>query len=512
MTSQLALNPSDASPARAGSGLPASDQPAARPSAPSRTVPPISSWAPSQPGDLDGADPHTPHPGLALKLQATVLSHARCAPAATAFASELAAAFGCTQVTVGFVLNGYARLAAVSHGGDARLHGEAFDPIAAAMDEALEQGTSIALPVLADAASAIRLAHAKLAQRQGGAVASIPMVYLHDGVGAVTLEWAARPSGFELVVAELEHLVSLVGPVLHLMHLREAPWRVRALRTLSRGWQRLKSPAGARLRLALVAAAVALGALLLVPVDYRVGGKARIEGEAQRALVAPVDGFLKSAAVRPGDRVKQGQVLIELADQDLLLEHRKWASEQSQQESAYATALARSERSAMVIALAKADEARARLGMIEAQLERARIAAPFDGIVLQGDLSQGLGAPVERGKVLMTLAPGERHRVVVEVDERDIADVRVGQAGSLSLSALPWDALPIRVKRVTPIAKSVDGANVFEVETEVTAGPDRIRPGLEGVAKIEVGRQTLAWACFHRLGDWLRLSVWSWLP
>ena len=135
-----------------------------------------------------------------------------------------------------------------------------------------------------------------------------------------------------------------------------------------------------------------------------------------------------------------------------------------------------------------------------------------DKIVLQGDLSQGLGAPVERGKVLMTLAPGERHRVVVEVDERDIADVRVGQAGSLSLSALPWDALPIRVKRVTPIAKSVEGANVFEVETEVTAGPDRIRPGLEGVAKIEVGRQTLAWAWFHRLGDWLRQSVWTWLP
>ncbi|CAN5371584.1 hypothetical protein BH11PSE9_BH11PSE9_07070 [soil metagenome] len=510
MTSQLVLAPPDASSAPAGSASDAAPRRFVR----SSDTPLASPWATSQPAELDGpdADLHTPNPGLALALQAAVLSHARCAPAATAFASELAAAFGCTRVTVGFVLNGYARLAAVSHGGDSRLYGEAFDPIAAAMDEALEQGCSITLPVRTDAASAIRMAHAKLTQRQGGAVASVPIVYLHDGVGAVTFEWAMRPAGFEPVVAEIEHLVSLVGPVLHLMHLREAPLRMRLLRALRRQWQRLKSPAGARLRLALAAGTVALGGLLLVPVDYRVGGKARIEGEAQRALVAPVDGFLKAAAVRPGDRVKQGQVLIELADQDLMLEHRKWASEQSQQQSAYATALTRSERPAMVIALAKADEARARLGMIEAQLERARIVAPFDGIVLQGDLSQGLGAPVERGKVLMTLAPGERHRVVVEVDERDIADVRVGQAGSLSLSALPWDVLPIRVVRVTPIAKSVDGANVFEVETEVTAGPDRIRPGLEGVAKIEVGRQTIAWAWFHRLGDWLRLSVWSWLP
>lgn len=455
---------------------------------------------------------HTPHPGLALRLQAAVLSHAHCAPAATAFASEMAAAFGCTRVSLGFALGGSARLKAVSHGGDQGLHGEAFDPIAAAMDEALEQGRSVALPVAAHAASAIRFAHAKLLQAQGGAVASIPLVYLQDGVGAVTLEWPARPPRFELALVELEHLVSLVGPVIYLMHLRQAPLRVRAQRALGLAWQRLKSPAGARLRWAAAAGALALLGLALVPTAYRVGGNARIEGKAQRALVAPVDGFLKSAAVRPGDPVKQGQVLIELADQDLLLEHRKWASELSQQESAYATALARAERSAMVIALSKADEARARLGLAEAQLARSRIVAPFDGVVLQGDLSQGLGAPVERGKVLMTVAPGLSHRVVVEIDERDIADVRVGQAGSLSLSALPWEALPIRVTRVTPIAKSVEGANVFEVESEVTAGTERLRPGLEGVAKIEVGRQTLSWAWFHRLADWLRLSVWRWWP
>lgn len=450
--------------------------------------------------------------GLALQLQAAVLSHGRSAPAATAFATELALAFGCTRVSVGFVEQQHARLCAVSHGGHGDLHGDAYDDIAAAMDEALAQGISVAVPSPGPSASAIRLAHLALAQRQGAAVATVPLVHLHDSVGAVTLEWSQRPAGFDALVAELEHLVSLIGPVLHLMHLHDTPWLQRSRSELARQWQRLKSPAGARLRLGLGAAALALLALLLLPVGQRVGGQARVEGEAQRTLVAPVDGYLKAVMVRPGDRVQTGQVLIELAEQDLQLEHRKWTSELSQQDSAHAMALARADRAAMVMALAKADEARARLGMIDAQLARSRIVAPFDGVVLQGDLSQGLGAPVERGKVLMTVAPGERHRVLIEVDERDIGRVRVGQTGVLALSSLPWESLALRVRRVTPIARSVDGGNVFEVEAQVTAHPDQVRPGLQGVAKIDVGRQSLAAAAWARLGNTLRLSAWRWLP
>lgn len=448
---------------------------------------------------------------LALELQAVVLSHAGCAAASAAFASELATALGCSRVSVGFVNGRDVRLRAVSHGGDQDLGGQGFAPLTAAMDEAIEQGLSLYLPVGATPVSAIRLAHSRVPRPGDGAIATVPIVHLGEGVGAVTLEWATPISGLEQLVEELEHVISLVGPVLHLMHLRDAPWTLRVSRRLRRGWQRLNSADGNKWRIGLVSGVIVLGLLTLVPVSYRVGGKARIEGESQRALVTPADGFLKAVSVRPGDRVKKDQLLVELADQDLLLEQRKWQGEQAQQDNAYATALAGSDRAAMMIALAKADEARANLGLVEAQLQRARITAPFDGVVMEGDLTQSLGAPVQRGKVLMVLAPGDSRRVTIEIDERDIGDVRVGQPGRLSLSALPWDALPVRVTRIAPIAHAVDGANVFDVETEVTGDAARIRPGLEGIAKIEVGRRTLAWAWLHRAVDWLRMSTWAWV-
>ena len=56
----------------------------------------------------------------------------------------------------------------------------------------------------------------------------------------------------------------------------------------------------------------------------------------------------------------------------------------------------------------------------------------FDGIVIKGDLSQNLGAPVQRGEVLMVLAPNDSFRLILEVDEADIAAVRPGQVISIT--------------------------------------------------------------------------------
>ena len=447
---------------------------------------------------------------LALSLQATVLSHAHAREAATAFASELAAGRGSTRVSVGFVRNGMVQLYAVSHGSSEDLDRPVFSGLVAAMDEAVQQGASVHWP--AEGAPAIRQAHRALLADRGGAVVTVPIVYLGWAVGAVTCEWNTLPEDLPTLRAEIENHVSLAGPVLHLMHQRALPWHRRTADALRQRVHRLRQGQGRGLAVGLLIGALALAALLAWPVDHRVGGRARVQGEQQRSVVAPQDGFLKAVHARPGDRVQPGQLLAELADQDLLLQQRRWTSELSQHENAYAGALARADRAAMVIALARADEARAHLSLVAGELERARIVAPFAGVVVDGDLTQSLGAPVERGRELMLLAPLDRYRVIVQVDERDIAAVQPGQSGRLSLSALPWDTLPVRVQRITPLDQSVEGRNVFEVETDITADLQRIRPGLQGVAKLDVGRASLGWVLFHRVTDWMRLTAWSLVP
>jgi len=149
---------------------------------------------------------------------------------------------------------------------------------------------------------------------------------------------------------------------------------------------------------------------------------------------------------------------------------------------------------------------------VRQQLSRTRLVAPIDGVVIKGDLSQTLGAPVQRGDALLTLAPREQYRLIVEVDERDIADIRPGQTGQLALSSLPSDTLALVVERVTPVSSVRDGRNVFDVEARLTSAAPELRPGLQGIAKIDAGEQSLAWIWTHRFTDWLRLAWWSWAP
>ena len=72
------------------------------------------------------------------------------------------------------------------------------------------------------------------------------------------------------------------------------------------------------------------------------------------------------------------------------------------------------------------EQADAQVALIEKQLSRVQVAAPFDAVVVSGDLSQSLGVPVERGDVLFELAPLRGYRVILEVEERDIGQLQVG--------------------------------------------------------------------------------------
>jgi hypothetical protein len=115
-----------------------------------------------------------------------------------------------------------------------------------------------------------------------------------------------------------------------------------------------------------------------------------------------------------------------------------------------------------------------------------------------------------RWKVIASSLEG--YRIILKVDEREISYVEEGQAGSLTLSSLSkWD-LPLKVERITSAAKAEDGANIFRVEASLPSAPAALRPGMEGIGKINAGRERLVWIWTHEIVDWFRLWVWSWWP
>lgn len=449
----------------------------------------------------------------ALPLVARLLDARTLEAAAKVLVTTVAAEHGLSRVSLGLRDGPRTRWLAGTGGEAADARGEAADRVLAAIDEALEQGLALAWPLPADepAADLIRFDLRALQQPLGGAVAVLPLGRDGEPLGGLCLERAdGRPFG-AAELARLSQVLALVAPALRWMQAAERPWTRRAREAARQAIERLRQPDRRLRRRGLAAGALALALLALAPLPHEVGGRARIEGAEQRLLVAPGDGFVKTAPVRPGDSVQRGQLLLELEDATLRLEREREASLLSQHETAYASAMARSDRVGAATAIARVAEAGAELALVDERLQRGRILAPFDAVVIAGDLSQSIGAPVRQGDKLLTLATTGRQRVIVEVDEVDIARVLPGQPGSLALSALPWQREDLVVERVAPQARAVDGRNVFEVEARLVDPAAGLRPGLLGRAELTVGQRPLLWAWAGHAWARARVLWWRWL-
>lgn len=206
--------------------------------------------------------------------------------------------------------------------------------------------------------------------------------------------------------------------------------------------------------------------------------------------------------------------MARLDDRELLLEEARWKAEHEQFLRRYRQAQAVRDKAGMNVLGAQAGQALAQLELVQQRLQRLVMLAPFDGRVVSGDLRQLVGTPLEQGKMLFETAPLDAYRVVLQVDERDIVQLAVGQPGELVLAGLPGRALRFKVSQITPVATAEDGRNFFRVEAQVEQGADaaRLRPGMEGVGKILVGERRLWWIWTHALTDWLSLALWRWLP
>jgi RND family efflux transporter MFP subunit len=448
-----------------------------------------------------------------LDLVASALGHERFFGAATAFVTTLATRLACDRVSIGFLKRGRMHPRAVSHSAHFITQTNLVQAIGAAMDEALDQGATVAYPPRPGGEARVVRAHAELArQSRAGTICTVLLAEGREFVGALTLERPADRPFDPATVEFCEALASVAGPVLEVQR-RDDRWL--AVKAAEAGWRQIRNLVGPRhaaLKLSVIGLAAVAGYLAFAQGDYRVSAKSVMEARTRRAAVAPFNGYIREAPVRAGDVVRQGQVLVTLDDRELQLERLRLLSQAEQLVKQRDQAMARREAAGVQISTAQIEQVRAQLALLDDQLSRTRVVAPFDGSVVTGDLSQSLGAPVERGSVLFEIAPLADYRLVLQVDERDIGDVAVGQRGELLLTAWPADTVAFTVETITPVSTAREGRNYFRVEAKLDQIPDRLRPGMEGVGKIVAGRQHLAWIWSRQAIDWVRLKIWAWLP
>jgi RND family efflux transporter MFP subunit len=451
---------------------------------------------------------------LALDLVSTLLEVPSLKESTTAFTTELATRLGCDRVTLGMLEGKRVRVAAVSHSPQFEKRANLMRAIERAMEEAVDQEEMVVYPAEREGRPVVARAHeALLRESEAGSATTFPLEHGGHVVGALTFE---RAAGHRFEVPTLEvcaAVASIAGPIIELKHGNEASLPMHAGRSAKGLWQRLAGPGHPGWKLGAIGLSAAATFLAFATGEFRVSANSTVEGVVQRAVSAPINGFVTAAPRRAGDTVSQGQMIARLDDRDLRLERVKIESQREQYVKQYRAAMGNRERAQIAIVSAQIAQAEAQLALVNEHLARTELVAPFDGIIVSGDLSQRLGAPVERGQVLFEVAPLADYRMVLQVDERDISHVAEGQSGELTVTSMPGERFAFKVRRITPVNTAKEGRNFYRVEAQLQQeAQTRLRPGMEGVGKIAIEERKLVWIWTHGLTDWVRLWAWSWLP
>jgi HlyD family secretion protein len=221
-------------------------------------------------------------------------------------------------------------------------------------------------------------------------------------------------------------------------------------------------------------------------------------------LAPPLGGRIEKLAVREGDRVKQGQLLIELWNDDLVARERVSgeqlqtarakqreacaladiavrAAERSRQlrakgfvsEDAVDRAVSEAEakQAGCASAVTQVQEAEARIRASKADTARTVVRAPFDGIVAEvnGEVGEYLtpSPPGIPTLPAVDLIDDSCLYVSAPIDEVDAAQLKVGMPGRITLDAYRGKHFPGKVRRIAPYVLALEKqARTVEVEVE----------------------------------------------
>ncbi|MGL4474155.1 MAG: efflux RND transporter periplasmic adaptor subunit [Shewanella sp.] len=447
---------------------------------------------------------------LALEAVAISSKNEPLAISAHHLCNYLADNFDCGRAVLGLCKGLHVQILGMSHQLQFDRRIMSVSQIEFAMEECIENGKTIIIPDHdTDQCGSIHIHSQQLLNANKGSICSIPLSYDNSLVGVITL-FSEKTNHFNSkVIFQLNLLTEHIAPVIHLRQIKSQPsWKTVLHNTGTKG-QGLAGYQHLRVKAVMVISLIALLLIAFIETDHLVTARATVEGSSQQAVVAPFSSYIATVSARAGDSVTQGQILATLDNRDLLLQQEKWLSEREKHSKEYQEALAVRDRSKVSVLIARIAQTDAQLHQIEEQLQHTQLRAPFNGLLISGDWSRALGAPIERGQLLFEIVPAEGYRVALQVNDHDVSNIASGQIANLRLAGLPDESIQLAVSRILPLSIAAQGSNQFRVEAEITNELAGLRPGMQGIAKINIGRASILKVWTASSVNRLRLWAWS---
>jgi HlyD family secretion protein len=129
--------------------------------------------------------------------------------------------------------------------------------------------------------------------------------------------------------------------------------------------------------------------------------------------------------------------------------------------------------------------ARQSLQEAQRQLDEAGIIAPFDGVVTSVGAEEG-DTVTSAAPIIYLMDPASKE-LVVEVDETDVTEVKLGQRAIIEADALPGIILKGKVTYVSPVARNSAGLMLYKVKIDLDVPDDsHLKVGMSASADIVI--------------------------
>lgn len=452
---------------------------------------------------------------VVLEIAAATNEPARFIAAAMALCNQLATRFKAERVSLGFARHRDVRLAAMSHAEKFTRHMKLVQNLEAAMEECLDQDIEIFHPAPQGSTYVTRALQTLSQQHGNTAVTALPLRRAGSVVAVVLIE---KPTGQLLAPQELEAIRligELVTPRLDDLYLSDR-WIGARMAKSARDYAAVAvGPKHTWAKLTAIGVCGFLAFALFVKGEYRVKAPFTFEATEKVVLSAPFTGFLKSVNVRVGDEIRQdGDNTTILAEFDTAELRSRLASAKAER-LGYLRQADIARRDTKKTAEAQVNEYQAEktqhsIDLLEYQITSATIRAPLTGYVFRGDLYQRVGAKFETGTALFEVGRLDALRGELSVQEEDILDLKAGQTGELAAASFPTRRIKFTVERITPMAEMTKNQNTFKVRVKLEDADlaTWMKPGMDGIAKVDVDRRSYAWIWSHSIINWIRMKLW----
>jgi RND family efflux transporter MFP subunit len=251
------------------------------------------------------------------------------------------------------------------------------------------------------------------------------------------------------------------------------------------------------------AAPVKVAEVVMVEIAPQVSLIGTAQPELMSVVASEIDGRVVAFMVNDGDFVEAGTVLARLRDSLLRIELQGAKANKAEAEALLQKARAELKRSTELLAteaiadkkytddLAEVQSLEARMRRLQAEIEsledsisRKTIRAPFAGFVTREHTQHGEW--VDTGGPIVTLADLSNIEVVVDVPERYVPHLVLGESTSVQVDALNPENFTGIIDAIIPVGDSV--ARTFPVKVSV-ANPDfSIKGGMLCRVNLAIGK------------------------